>query len=765
MVKKSVKVEVNTFVKGLITEASPLNFPPNASLDEQNFELLPTGVRQRRLGLDFEDAHQFLIGIHGTESFDTSKIKTYVWKNAAGISGKDILVVQLNNRLAFFNTNVDSLSSQGYIDTVTFPVLEFGVRANSFTTVDGRLIAATGEGNVFAITYNPSSNTVTYGSYRLKVRDMWGVSYPDSDNTQYYRPPQSAPSSHFYNLYNQSWGTPRRWDGIGEKRFTDPIGYFSSYYKVLPSKEETVWTAMSVKADSNPYEYLRPNAWGELFGASPPAAKGYFIIDLLNRGQSRSEVIAENGARFPEMYMKTYDALGDTTVGGATVVHEFAGRVFYAGFGGEVQNGDDKSPVLSSYVAFSQLVSSFEDLGKCYQAGDPTSRESNDVVDTDGGLIRVSGAGRIIAMQDMGSHLLVIGSNGVWSITGGSGYGFSATNYKSSKISDFGAISPDSVVKVGDTILYWGIDSIYQVSVNNVGELVVKSITYETIQTYYNSITAEEKANSIGVYDEVTKTARWIYFGGLELGSSAGTTELILDTRIGAFYKYRIKNLLSTAVRGLFAVPSFRFEESDLTVMIDSDQVVSGLDEVTLPYQQRVPTSSSVKYLVFTHAGPDNTIYYTFNIYRNSSFIDWKGVDNTGIDAEAYLLTGAITANDSSTDKQTPYITVHMYRTEKSVDDNLNPVEVSGCLLRTQWEWSNSVNSKKWSPQYQVYRYPRGFMVNTPSDPYDNGFEMISTKNKLRGRGRAVSLHFNTEPGKDCRIVGWNLNLNGNAIT
>lgn len=765
MAKKSVKAEVNTFIKGLITEASPLNFPDNASLDEQNFELLPTGVRQRRLGLDYEDSHTSRIGLFGTESFDTSVVKTYVWKDAAGVSGNDILTVQTNNRLQFFNTNVSSLSTDGYIDTLTLPALEWGSKSNSFTTIDGKLITATGEGSVFAITYDVENNTVSYESYRLRVRDMWGVAYPDSDNFQFFRPPQSAPSSHFYNLYNQSWGVPRRWEGIGEKQFTDPVGYFSAYYGVLPSKEETIWTAMTVKADSNPYEYMRPNAWGELFGSTPPAAKGYFIIDLLNRGQSRSAVIEENAARFPEMNMKTYEANSDITVGGATVVHEFAGRVFYAGFGGEVIDGDNKSPVLSSYIAFSQLVSSFDDLGRCYQAGDPTSRESNDIVDTDGGLIRISGLNRTIAMQDMGTHLLVIGSNGVWSVTGGSGYGFTATNYKISKVSDFGAISADSVIKVGDNVLYWGIDAIYQISINNVGEIVVTSITDGTIQTYFTQLPVQAKVNSVGVYDEVSKTARWIFYENTEIGSISGTTELILDTRIGAFYKFVIKNLPSTFIRSVFTIPSFRLETSDNLVMVDSDSVDVGIDEVVVPYQQRIPTKSSVKYLVFTRDNPGSDFYYCFSHYKNGNFLDWETVDSIGIDAEAYLLTGAITANDSSVDKQTPYITVHMYRTETGVDNDLNPVSVSGCLLRSQWEWSNSVNSKKWSPQYQVYRYTRGFLVDNPFDSYDNGFEMISTKNKLRGRGRAVSLHFNTEPRKDCRIVGWNLNLNGNAIT
>lgn len=39
MPKKSIKAEVKSFIKGFITEASALNFPADASAEEQNFEL------------------------------------------------------------------------------------------------------------------------------------------------------------------------------------------------------------------------------------------------------------------------------------------------------------------------------------------------------------------------------------------------------------------------------------------------------------------------------------------------------------------------------------------------------------------------------------------------------------------------------------------------------------------------------------------------------------------------------------------------------
>ena len=153
------------------------------------------------------------------------------------------------------------------------------------------------------------------------------------------------------------------------------------------------------------------------------------------------------------------------------------------------------------------------------------------------------------------------------------------------------------------TVIYWGVDGIYQITPGNVGDLIVKSLTDATIQTFYTELSVDEKANALGVYDEVTKTARWIYYDKLQLGLESGTKELILDTHIGSFYKYLIKNHPSTFVRGMFTLPTFRFEESELNVMVGSDEVLSGSDNVVVPYQLRVPTKSSVKYLTFYGAG------------------------------------------------------------------------------------------------------------------------------------------------------------------
>ena len=48
---------VNTFIKGLITEAGELTFPEDASIDELNCLLERDGSRRRRLAVEVEDSN------------------------------------------------------------------------------------------------------------------------------------------------------------------------------------------------------------------------------------------------------------------------------------------------------------------------------------------------------------------------------------------------------------------------------------------------------------------------------------------------------------------------------------------------------------------------------------------------------------------------------------------------------------------------------------------------------------------------------------
>jgi hypothetical protein len=759
MTKKATRAEFNTFVKGLITEASPLNFPENASADEENFELNRDGSRDRRLGLGFEpDAVVRNVPV-GSSTFLSSYTDTFEWTNVGGDSSRSFLVCQFDNTLEFFDLHSIPLSALGYVGTVILTGLNSSGKQHSFAGINGNLVVAAGVEQIAIVKYDGVNFSVSYEV--LKVRDLWGVEHAPTDADPTLRP--TAPTNNYlYNLYNQSWGVPRRTNALAFNS-VPPLVEYQTYYAKFPSNSESVWLGIQTIGRPHPeasYDKMVKEQYGELTGVSTTTARGYFIIDLLRRGQSRSQAIANNAAKYPVMNFTSFTPNADFTEGGATTVCEYAGRVCYAGFNGKVTDGDAKSPDLSSMVFFSQLVKNTSDITKCYQEGDPTSRDTNDVVDTDGGFVRVSAAEGITHIMALGTQLIVFAKNGVFSISGGSDYGFTATNYKVDTICEFGVLNRNSIVKDGGRAFYWSLDGIYALVKNQMGMYDAQNLTQTTIQSFYDDISLMAKEGSKGVYDSVTKKIRWLYKEGEEFTSASITRELILDLTLQAFYKNRQYNIPGTEVMSAFRSTPFEGTSSIESVIAGSDFVYADVEPVVVNQEGRSSGLLSTRYLQVSLQG-DNPVY-TFGYYNNPQFRDWADINGTGNDATAFMITGEMTGGDSSIQKQVPYVFMHFTRTETGVDTDLNPLNQSSCFLRMQWDWSNTSNSNKWSPQAQAYRYPRPYLAQNSSDPYDTGFKVITTKNKIRGRGQALALRIDTEEYKDCRLLGWNINLNAN---
>jgi hypothetical protein len=97
---------------------------------------------------------------------------------------------------------------------------------------------------------------------------------------------------------------------------------------------------------------------------------------------------------------------------------------------------------------------------------------------------------------------------------------------------------------------------------------------------------------------------------------------------------------------------------------------------------------------------------------------------------------------------------VFMKRTETSFDANANPYNESGCLMQSRWDFTDNSNAGKWADEVQVYRQPRPFLA-APNTTFDDGYPLVISKNKLRGRGKAVQFKYSSQSGKDMKIVGW----------
>lgn len=736
--KPSSRSEVNTFVQGLITEASPLNFPANASYQEENFVLHTDGTRSRRLGMAYEPDYALTASGLTIDSLGFAKPSCYVWKDVGGDTSKHFLVVKGESSLFFFDLDRDNISG-GYSAVVDISGilvnLSGGVTAwdgpryahhYSISSIEGMLIVVGGSGAIGYISYTAPS-TFTLETGRLKVRDVWGVeeSHEPTEADVKYHPVTLTPE-HYYNLQNQSWGVTRHAYTedpvpliLGTYSYDDPVQIYKGKYNYYPSNSEVVWTGLQFQPQvgaAPPMESMYTTLYRDLMSAGAPAAKGYYIIDLLARGLTRQITQANNRILYPELDAISGSLVNDVVGTGATVVHQFAGRVWYGGFIGSATQTDSRSPTLSDMICFSQLVQSKPQILKCYQEGDPTSREGSDLVDTDGGFIKILGMSKQVGFGTLDNSLLVFASNGVWAVTGGSDYGFSATNYKVTKISNTGCGDARAIVNLNSQIIFWSTEGIYNISKNKSGELEVTSISDKTIQSFYDQFA---KASAEGVFSPLDKTIRWVFRSGGYFDGAGTTYELVLNTSIPAFSLNTITSYNPT-IAGIFVDP-YGLETRYLTVSNDA-----------------------------------GTAYFSVGYYRDTLFQDF------GIDAKAFMLTGAQTAGDSAIVKQMPYLTLHFHKTETGVDTNGDIVNPSGCLFRTQWDWAVDASSKRFSRLSQGYKY-RPALFAGPT--FELGANVVTSKNKVRGRGKSFALYMETEPLKDCKILGWNLSLNGNQIT
>lgn len=771
MPRQTAAIEINTFVKGIVTEASPLTFPENASIDEQNMILNKDGSRERRLGMDYEEG--FSTFSANASSSDEPVFSSYVWKQPGGFTESEFSVIQSGKRLTFLDNTATAISAAV---VATFDIGSSFSNKISLSSVDGILVAATGSGDIYAFDYDGSA--ITHSTSRLKIRDMFGVEDIISgtnllSGADVATRPASLTDAHVYNLRNQTFASTRLRGNLESP--SDPIEAFSLDYQNkygnvrYPANSDNVVTYLYADPNDSDNRNVRryfseDNALNPLGTNRAPV--GYFIIDAMNRGASRQAQVNNLQTQYPQLLYPITALPTDSTPGGATVVSTYAGRAWFSGFSSQVNGGDSESPRMASYVLFSRLVDKVSDIYNCYQDGDPTSSETPDLVDTDGGFLRLDGAYNISAMVNVGDALMVVAENGVWKITGGSGYGFSATNYMTTKLAEYGCISPGSVVLVDSTFMYWSEDGIYHVTKNQYGDWAANNITNTVIQKLYDNIAYGNKVACQATYDRYTRCVRWMY--NSLAGSVGSSRELVLDINLSAFYVSDIAPVVGNYPRivSYIKTPPFKVSrDADQVIDTSSDTVVTAALDNVVVQGSTVVSGVSETYFATIDREDGGDLKLTLSLYRDTEWTDWASKDGVGVDAYAYLLTGWTGGGDYQRQKQAPILTVYSRKTETGFDSDYELVNTSSVLVQGQWSWTNLESSNKWTTNIQAYRHTRFWAPPDSSSGFDDGEGVVVTRNRLRGRGRVLSLLFKTEPKKDFKLLGWShvLLVNGSV--
>ena len=756
MPRQAVNKNYFTFVKGLITEAGPLTFPENASLDEDNFVLSRDGSRQRRQGIDYESGFSLSSNVL-TSTIDNLAISVSIWNNVNNNPDTNFLVIQIGTGVHYYlydSTDISANKKSFTTDLTTYEVAgatsQFGESPIQTTVGNGRLIIVSEDTEIFMVEHDPDMGTITETQIDLKIRDFIGI----DDGFEIEDRPISLTDSHEYNLKNQGWHSDILNAGSPDDP-QDPIEYTNSQNGWYPSNSD-IWFS-----SKNAENYYSAANLEKFTIPSTPAPKGHYILDAFNKDR-------ETASGISGIESLTEDKRPTTT-------EFFAGRVWYSGV--SISNLEN----LSGAIYYSQLLGSSynitDELGACHQGADPTAEAVSDLIATDGGVIYIPESGVIYSIIAIQQSLLVFADNGIWQIGSGpstsvaSKSSFSATEYSVNRITGIGVVNTNSIVRVEGTVFYWSDGGIYVLTPDKVtGNLSAQNISSQTIQSFYNEIPNSAKDFSHGVYDQGEKKVYWFYSDD---SSFDGVTNrykynrsIIFDLTLQSFNPYTIEELdtYSPFIAGVFRTSETNAGTSTQNMVEEGILMEEFGDQMIISVASRDNANAQIKYLVVTPQTDDLNYKYTFAELNDNTFYDWLTADitnNTGISFSSFLDAGYEIIDDAMRDKQALFLFSYFDRTETgyTIDGNGNIAfdNPSSCQVQTKWEWSDHENSGRWGTQFQAYRLKRNFIPDSSSDPFNYGFPVVVTKSKLRGKGRALNLRFESEAGKDMKLLGWSI--------
>ena len=688
---------VNTFIKGLITEASELTFPENASVDELNCSLGRDGTRRRRKAVTLEDNH-VLSDVVVPEG---ALVQTLDWYNVAGQVNLEFLVVQVNNILYFYEKSTDPLSANKYSGSVDLNThsasnnLSPSEERVQVTSLNGYLIVASPAINTFYLEFNTSTEAFTATSISFKERDFEWQGSDNEVTNEYFSNDGSPSAQRVYDAKNVGWG-----QGGGPATYTYALTH-----------------AWYTGKDTN--GAFNATDWEEIYTGSSLAANGHFVLNVFNKVRSGLTTEVETG-RF-------------------RTVAAYAGRVFYAGIDSAKNGGK---------VYFSSLTERMADVGNCYQVNDPTSEILSDLLDTDGGVVRIPDAHNIRKLHVLGASLLVFAENGVWAVAGVDNV-FRATEYAITRISDVGLSNENSFVVADGIPIWWGKTGIYAVQQGeNLSVPTAQNLSLSTIQTLWNNISNAKKAQVTVEYDKINQRVFWFYPDNDESIDYKYNNILVMDLALQAFYPWRVEDEASSTsyIIGTSYYGGLGSTSTETQVVNGANVVVNGSDNVVATlYRDYLEGDSEIKLLV----RDGTTGKMTFATFRGDVYLDWGSADYKSFAEAGYDFMGDIT-----TFKNAPYVTTYMRVTEDGYVASgagyefINP---SSCLMSVSWNLSKSGSTPR-----EIYKLKDVPVVN-PNDLSSINYptDTVVTKSKVRGRGRSMKLRFESVAGKDFHLVGY----------
>lgn len=809
----NVKQIVN-FSKGIITEASPLNFPENASIDEQNMVLDVDGSRFRRLGLDYEFQGRLGTTVPNTSSKITS---SFSWKNVGEDSSLTIAAIQLGNSISFFLVTEQSLGS-GYLDTIFIEGV--GDNPYDYSVVNGDLVVTTGETRPISVTYTETEG-FSFEYLDIRIRDLYGV----QDNLDDSERPDILSSSHDYNLRNQGW--PFEFT-LGGPSTGDPVEDFYDDIQKYPSNSDHFQYGITPLKDNPEDEKFKPSLLETADTGSTRSPRGHFIIDPFNRGLSRKEQVLftqSHGSTLTREFNPDVTCT-ETDDGGVCQNWIWTGGNPTLDLNVQVDNIFDieitpaynysltqdavdnwfltiqEDPQCNPFIGCPKIVVKFKIADTVSTIEIPDDKElgrfsctasmgnrvfysgiHSKLIDGDDESIRYNGAVFFSLVSAKRNDLeqcyqeadptsrkvsdLVDSDGGVIFISEAKGI---------QKLIPLGSslivVASNGVWVIkgtdrGFTATEYIIDKISDIGSANKQSIVLvdtgifywsdSSIRYIS-QDQYGSYVVNNITETTIKSLVVNATNPVGFYDNIQNRvfwlHNNGRDELVFNLVLKAFTRntYPEGKLI-----GYVDVPSYTISSYSEDVYVDSDLVFVDEDIITVSRELLDTIEYGMMYVTIS----DGKIFFSHQSSRE--FLDWEEFDY-----DSYIITGYDTTGDMISKKTTPYLFVYSKRTENGFryDNDLNIVykNPSACRVQTMWDWAGSSGSGKWGIKFDAYRLLRQYNPSGVTDQFNYGEDVVVTKNRMLGRGRTVSIKFSSETGKDMQLLGWGSVVTGAMV-
>lgn len=254
---------------GLVTEASPLNFPEGATSGELNFTLnKENGLRERRKGFNF--VYNNVARWTGSNSLLEN---LFYWR------GTGYVVAIVTNDTPETYLRLHRMGST-FISFSDIKIADERVSTQIAELTNYLVITLSNESKPIFLVYDEVNNTIDVSEVDIHIRDFELV----DDGLSASESPSVLDDNHKYNLLNAGWYVDRKDENTSGNPLDNVIDMYHAEFNKYPSNADSVAVGMITNADGNltfDPEYVRDAGLGNSL-----APRGHFVYSINNFNRS-----------------------------------------------------------------------------------------------------------------------------------------------------------------------------------------------------------------------------------------------------------------------------------------------------------------------------------------------------------------------------------------------------------------------------------------------------------------------------------------------